>query len=226
MPNRRIGAVITIMVPLALTPLMATRATAPSDIQAVPRRAPKLVLESAAPAPAADPIVMRRVTLPRLDDAVRRRMVLDAGMPAAFSLTSEPITLTARRMIVDNAARLDTKNGQFSTSPAYDHFVVDTAGKALDIHFNVAKPKTLVLIVVRGWAAHPNRNTPPSLLVPASGKTLDGQMGALVPFVLECHQAGWHQVSLSLRNLDISGLGLSGPSNFYVVRSVDLSTYS
>lgn len=210
---------------VALAPIAVVSAQRTASVTAVPRT-PRLVIDSATRAPAADPVVMRRVTFARLGDAARRRMALDAGMPSTFALTGEPITLTARRMFVDNTARLDMKKGQFSTSPGYDHFVVDTAGKALDIHFNVTKPKTMVLVVVRGWAAHPDRDTPPTLLVPGSGQALDGQLGGLIPFALECQQAGWHQVSFSLRGLDLSGLGVSGTSNFYVVRSVELSTFS
>lgn len=210
---------------VVIAPIAAVPAQRTASVTAVPR-APKLVIDSTARTPAADPVVMRRVTFPRLDNAARQKMMLDAGMPVTFSLTSEPITLTARRMIVEGAARLDMKKGEFSTSPTYDHFVVDTAGKALDIHFNVAKPNTLVLVVVRGWVAHANRDTPPTLRVPGLGTKLEGQMGTLIPFILECQQAGWHQVSFSLGGLDLSNLGVSSGSNWYVVRSVELSTFS
>ena len=216
---RRLAAV------LVLVPVAAVSAQTRGGVQAVPRRAAKLTLTAPA-RPAAPAVARRDAPMPALNDAARRNIAIDAGMPHTFALSKTPVTLSARRMYVDGVARLESTSGHFVTNPQYDYVQVDNRGKSLDIKFNVAKPNTFVLILVRGWAAHPNRNTPPYLRVPGSEEEIGGELGSLIPFVLECRQAGWHHVSFSLAGPGLSGLGITGLDNFYVVRSIELSTFS
>lgn len=212
----------------AIVQMAVTSAQAPTRVRTMPRRTPAtLVID----APASVPAVARRdARLPALTNAARLKLAISAGMPHTFSLSKAPITLSARRMFVDGAARIDSSNGHFVTNPQYDYLQIDTKGKSLDIHFNVAKPNTYVLVLVRGWAAHPGSDGPygtvPYLKVPGSDKKVEAELAEVIPFVVQCQQAGWHQVTFSLSGLDLSGLGATNSGNFFVVRSIELSTFS
>ena len=78
--------------------------------------------------------------------------------------------------------------------------------------------------MVRGWIAHPDVQAVPYLHVPGSEKKVEAAVGSMIPFVIECQQPGWHQVTFALEGPLV--LFAEKTANFFVVRSIELSTFS